>query len=471
MFGLSYFGFSQLAAASTKPPHLTCVCPFQCDMSRPIYYNHGGTFGIYHLIWLYNTSRDKVANMDVSEEEKQRIYRELDYWQSRLFDQLRHFPLAEIPAANIEGFPYLKNFTKALLNIHNMDAWREAGCPYDFSKMDVPMFHLTGWYDGPMKGVLSNYAEAKAHAPSERMRKGQKLVIGPWLHGSFERVIGDMDFGDKASWKDFGIVKMMMRWYDFWLKDIDTGILEEPEVQVFVMGGNYWRQAETWPLPRTRFTDYLLQSGGRANSRSGDGILSPEPKECAESDSLLHDPEHPVWSSPWRDPEKEQEPIPPIADQGILQDRSDVLVYTTAALEKPLEITGPLSVRLYASTTGEDADFCCRLTDVYPDGRALNLASGEVRARYRNGMNPSFITPLEVYEYVIDLGATGIRIPAGHRIRLDIAGSNYPGSDINSGTTDPVGFAREAKKAVHTIYHSAKYPSALILPVIPEDAK
>ena len=259
-----------------------------------------------------------------------------------------------------------------------------------------------------------------------------------------------------------------MRWFDYWLKGLDNGIMEEPPIRIFVMGENKWRVENEWPLARTKHTPFYLHSGGAANSLRGDGELSPVGPEAEPVDSYVYDPRNPVPTRGgglccW------QPALPSGAyDQREVEARPDVLVYTTPPLQEDVEVTGQLEVHLWAATNAPDTDFTAKLVDVEPGGYARNIQDGIIRARYgRSAAEAELVRAGEVYEYTIDLAATGNVFKAGHRIRLEISSSNFPRFDRNPNTGHAIGEDSELRPAVQTVFHDASRPSYVLLPIIP----
>ena len=462
-----------MAAASTRPPHLKAICPFQCSTQLPIYINRGGSFNPGHLRWLYGQAKGELALMDLPENEKKKIAEQIDFYDPQLTRQCLHVPLVEAPAIHIDGFPYFLNFIKAIDHIDDEEYWHKSGIPYHFSDFDVPMLHVTGWYDGCKSATLDNYRLAKAEGGSQQMRDCQKLVIGPWIHGLGKGSrIGSVDFGPDSSPEGAGLEKIMLAWFDRFLKGIENGAEKEPKVQYFMMGTNDWRFGREWPVPEARPVDFYLCSRYGANSVAGDGRLSETADKGSDSDVLIHNPKNPVLSKPWDnivtfDP-MTQDRFGPLCDYSPLEARDDVLVYTTNAKDSAWEVAGEVILELYAKATGEDADFFCRLTDVHPDGQSINLTDGAIRARYRNGMfceQP--LTPGEVCHFTISLGDIAISVQPGHRLRLEIASSCYPAADVNPGTFERIGYQKQAHVTRHTVLHSEAYPSRLTLPLLP----
>ena len=341
-------------------------------------------------------------------------------------------------------------------------------------EVQVPMLVVEGWYDIFLRGALNDDASIRANAATDLARRGKRLMIGPWVHSTGNRV-NDPDAPTTGPDRtpDYGpaaqvdMRKVYLRWHDYWLKGIENGVGEEAPIKIFVMGENYWRYENEWPLARTRYTSFYLDSGGQANSAAGDGVLSRSLPEGAESDRFIYDPADPVPSlggniccsevpeGPW--------------DQRKAEIRRDVLVYTSPVLTEPVEVTGPITMTLYASTSAVDTDWTAKLVDVHPDGYALNIQDGIIRARYRDGPDApaSLIDPGRVYQYSIDMWATSNTFLPGHRIRVEISSSNFPRFDRNLNTGSLPSEEVRMIEAEQTVYHSSQYPSHIVLPIIP----
>jgi len=300
-------------------------------------------------------------------------------------------------------------------------------------------------------------------------RQGQKLVIGPWYHTlPLGNVVGDVDFGFASHSLVADLDGLHIKWFDYWLKGKPNGLLDEPPVRLFTMGANTWRTENEWPLARTRYTTYYLHSEGQANSLGGDGLLSLDAPGGEPADVYVSDPRDPV---PTRGGAVTGWPaaMPGGAfDQRQIEERADVLVYTSPVLERDLEVTGPLGVTLYAATSAVDTDFTAKLVDVAPDGYARNLSDGIIRGRYRESKTQAKpLTPGEVYAYTIDLWATSNVFKAGHRIRLEIASSNFPRFDRNPQTGQGAAEAGRLEPALQRVFHDELRPSHIVLPIIP----
>jgi putative CocE/NonD family hydrolase len=322
-------------------------------------------------------------------------------------------------------------------------------------RVQVPSFNIGGWYDIFLSDTIANFDAMRQQG------RPSKLLIGPWSHTNYRSPVGDLDFGfaSQASFINLqtDLNRLQLRWFDHWLKGVDTGILAEPPIRLFVMGANVWRDEQEWPLARAAATKFYLRS---------DGGLSQEPPGAEQPDSYTYDPADPVPTHGGALLMAAQFQAGPL-DQRRIEARPDVLAYTTAPLERDMEVTGPINVQLWACSSAPDTDFVARLVDVYPDGRAFNLTDGIIRARYRDGLTESFLEPGQPYAFNIDLWATSNVFKAGHRIRLQVTSSNFPRWDRNPNTGHPFGQDAELRTARQTILHDPEHPSHLLLPVVP----
>lgn len=299
-------------------------------------------------------------------------------------------------------------------------------------------------------------------------RAMDQLVIGPWSHMDRATPVGERNFGvgSQAGMLELrtDLASVQLRWFDHWLKGRDTGMAAEAPIRVFVMGAHVWREEQEWPLARTVATPWYLHAGG---------ILSPESPQAAEAPHrYTYDPERSVptlGSGLLMSPEYPPGPY----DQRPIEARPDVLVYTSPPLEREVEVTGPITVRLWAVSSAPDTDLVARLTGVFPDGRSFNLTDGIVRARYRDyrtGRAPMLIVPGRAYEYEIDCWATSNVLQRGHRIRLQVTSSCFPSCDRNPNTGHPFGADAERRIAQQQILHDGEHASHVILPIVPAGA-
>ena len=284
--------------------------------------------------------------------------------------------------------------------------WKIRRSPVPLEEVNVPALHITGWYD-PTTGRSTGQLHCnEKEGVAQTARKNQKLLIGPWIHGGGLPVDPDnvLKLGSSAPGD---IAGSHLRWFDHWLKDDDNGITEEKPVRIFIMGENVWRDESQWPLASTRYTRYYLHSGGNANSCKGNGCLSAQTPSQEPPDIYLYDP---------RATSRVLTGLPRTIISG--KQVGCPGLYTSAARED-LEVTGPVSLELYAKSSARDTDFMAKITDVWPDGRSYNLIAmiGMVRARYRTGeSNPTLIKPGEIYKYSVDLKAISNVFKAGRRV-------------------------------------------------------
>jgi putative CocE/NonD family hydrolase len=341
------------------------------------------------------------------------------------------------------------------------DHWKKVDFERYWDKIDMPILHISGWYDDDQPGTFRNFT-----AMRKLGRKGQKLIVGPWPHAvNSVTKLGILDFGPSSQ---IDLQATLLRWFDRWLKGVENGVDAGLAVRLFVMGANVWRDEADWPIPDTQWTKYYFHSSGKANSVKGDGLLSTLPPKKEPPDNYTYDPADPT---PFIMPVSSAQVGGP-DDYSQVGERNDILVYTSPPLDKDMEITGPITVKLYASSSAPDTDWHAMLLDVYPEGYAIRLNDGIIRASYRESFeNPSPIEPGKIYEYTIDCWNTSMVIKRGHRLRVHIASAAFPKFARNQNTGHPYGLDDEIRVAQQTIYHDAKHPSHIILPVIPERAK
>jgi putative CocE/NonD family hydrolase len=333
------------------------------------------------------------------------------------------------------------------------DYWAQISIQADVEDIDVPNVTITGWYDPFLNQALDLIPALRDSAGSELARRHQHLIVGPWGHGP-GWFVGDREFGGDA---DYDVGDLERRWFEHFLKDQDTGIEELAPYRLFVMGSNIWRNAEEWPLPETRYVPYYFHSEGNANTLTGDGEVP---------DRFMYDPNNPV---PTRGGAIlfESADMGPV-DQQEVEQRKDVLVYTSEPLVTDLEVIGPVKVVLFAASNARDTDWTAKLVDVEPDGRAFNLCDGIIRARYRDpDTEPTLLHPGEIYRYEIDLWDTGNVFLTGHQIRVEISSSNFPHFDRNPNTGGSFYHDSDISLAHQTVYHDEEHPSHILLPIIP----
>ena len=346
--------------------------------------------------------------------------------------------------------------------------WKQISIEEHYSDIKVPVFNIGAWYDIFLGGTLHNFVSLKTQACTEEARKGQRLFVGLGGHsgGWQNEKIGDVDFGKNAP---FDGDELTLEWYDHLLKGESNALSRSKPVRIFVMGIDQWREEDDWPLPEAKNTKFYLQSEGSANSAAGDGSLGTISPLGASKDTFVYDPADPVPTvgGPLCCDADHLEPGP--RDQSTVEQRKDVLVYTTAPFAKDMEVIGPVMLDLYVSTSANDTDFTGKLVDVWPDGFAQNLTEGILRLRYRVSQEtPELAKPGEIYHIKVNMWATSDVFVSGHRLRLEVSSSNFPRFDRNLNTGKVQATATAMRKATNVVYHDQEHPSALILPVVPE---
>jgi putative CocE/NonD family hydrolase len=372
---------------------------------------------------------------------------EIEHWNG-------HRPLVSFPPVDGGLAPYLFRW---LEHPDHGDWWADRDTAPHLGGVHVPALHLVGWFDRFCRTTLENY---RLLGSTE-----QRLVIGPWPHGvPVITSSGDQHYGP-AAYVDAR--RHVLDWARRFAGDgqaAGIAAADAPRVRLWVLGANAWRDEDEWPLARARDETFYLRSGGRANTRGGDGFLSPEPPPADEpSDTYVHDPADPVPSVPGR-------AIRHLGsvDQGPIEDRADVLVYSTPPLPADVEVTGHVRARLYATTTAVDTDWVVKLVDVHPDGHVFRLVDGMLRARYRDSQAaPTRLEPGRVYVYDIDVGPISNLFRAGHRIRIEVASSSFSEYDPNLNTGGVLADEVDGVAATQRILHDAEHASHVILPIVP----
>jgi putative CocE/NonD family hydrolase len=440
MLGGSYLGISQWKAALSGSPYLKAIAPVVSgyDDYYDRFYSRGGALKVGHRLgWM-------AANV------RERSYREPPFAA-----YVAHVPLR---TADRAATGRTIDFWQEILNHPAYDEfWRRISTRAQIESVKTPALIVGGWYDNFVESDLEAFSELTRFSPDHR------VVIGPWPHNMSMRFPA-MDFGPQSI---APIRRIQLDWFDRYVKGIDRPP-EPPPVRIYVMGANRWRDEREWPLARTRYTPFYLHSEGKANTAAGDGELVSRPRRSDQPDRYVYEPRKPVSTAggavccnprliAWG-------PM----DQRHVESRADVLVYTSAPLERDLEVTGPVRAVLYVSTDAPDTDFTAKLVDVRADGRAINLCDGILRLRYREGLDAARLAvPGEVYRVTIEAGVTSNVFRAGHRIRLEVSSSNFPRFDRNPNTGRPIADERQFRPARQAVYHGQKHPSYLLLPVIP----
>jgi putative CocE/NonD family hydrolase len=462
MSGRSYGGIVQWQPARYRSPHLTALAP-QVIMSDYFADCHRIGGAVQWALTLM-AAITFTTTVHLTQRGCTHMFGNMQF--------LRHLPLIEADVAAIgREIPFFRDW----FHHHVYDEyWAAINAEEWLHEIDVPICQQAAWYDPYVASMFKMWNGMRTRGYSEHARKNQKIYVIPWTHHIPEGSrLGDLDFGPHAY---VDLNEEDLRWFDYWLKGIDTGIMDEPPVKIFVMGRNEWRFENEWPLARTVFTPYYLHSHGRANSLHGDGTLTPDPPGAEEPDRFDYDPDNPVPTlggnnSTWTMMKFAAEPVyPGPIDQRPLERRDDVLVYTSPVLDRDLELTGAIEAVLYASSSARDTDFTAKLVDVHPDGRAIHIAEGILRARHRKSLRAvEFLEPGEPDEFCISLAPTSNVFLKGHRLRVEISSSNFPRFDRNLNTGGDIGTGTDWQIAHQTVLHNSRYPSHLVLPMIPNE--
>ena len=503
MVGTSYAGATQHAVGITNAPALAALVPVDA-MSDPGYFGvrHNGAFELRWLNWILTLGNasgtsagpaglssgpyGQLAGLRAAKDPSAAIALTAMGGQVREF--VKALPLR--PGATPLKFApdYEAWLIEAMRHGDNDAFWADMGSSvvdHVARYQDVPVMHLTGWYDSWGAQVANlNYVEL-----SKAKKQKQRLIVGPWTHaGQGTSFSGIADFGPAAA---INMNELRLRWFERWLKGVDNGAERDPPVRLFVMGsgepyktkesrlfvGGVWRDEREWPLSRAVNTEYFLHA---------DGALSTQTPADAPPTRYDFDPRRPVPTIGGNVSSEGVLMLRGAQDQRCtaenwlcsdtlpLSARPDVVVFQTPPLERDIEVTGRLVVKLWASSDGPDTDFTAKLVDVYPPsadypaGVDLNVGDSIVRARYRESLKTSKpLEPGEPYEFTIEMYPTSLVFRRGHRIRVDISSSNFPRFDVNPNTGEPLNEQRRSRVAVNSIYHDRQHPSRITLPVIP----
>jgi putative CocE/NonD family hydrolase len=455
--GGSYLGHNQWAAASQTPPHLVAILPGVA--STNIYSNWltmGGAFRLsFNYGWGVVRMPDRIMLPQYWHTEKY-MPEEMKYTNI-----LMHLPLKDGDLRSA-GYP-VQHYRDWLKHESYDDYWKQISDEERFDKVKVPAFTYGGWFDIFLMGTVNGYKGMRNHGGTPEARKGTRMIIGPWGHGASQS-FGGIDFTPAANLDMF---EEQLKFYDFHLKGIRNSLENAKPVKIFYMGTNQWREESDWPIPGTTYRNLYLDSKGSANSARGDGIISLQQPSQSQTDTYRYDPDQPVPTTGGNNCCGTPTVAGPV-DQRPIEGRNDILVYTGEFLKEPVSIAGPVKMVLNASTDGKDTDWMIKLVDVHPDGYAMPVSEGILRARFREGVDKiKLLKPGEIYQYEIELTPTANVFLPGHRIRIDITSSNFPQFDRNPNTGEPLGESKNVRVAKQTIYHDKGHPSYIVLPVSP----
>jgi uncharacterized protein len=459
MFGGSYVGATQMLTAIARPPHLAGICPVVTASNYHSNWTYqGGAFEQwFNQSWTSGLAQDTFARSIGPRSDATKGMWELP---------LDKFPLFNPPADgrtpdSLQNLaPYYIDW---LAHPSYDDYWKKLSIEEHFGDIQVPMLTIAAWYDIFQDGSLRNYVGVKAKGGSDAARRGQHLRVIVGGHAGNGPKIGDVDFGQASFFDEDEIT---LSWYDYLFKGARNEFAGKP-VKIFVMGANQWRDEDDWPLARAQATKYFLHSSGKANSMRGDGALSTTAPKVEPADTYVYDPANPAPTIGGLLCCDGTHMPPGPRDQRPVEARDDVLIYSTPPLAADMEVTGPVTLELYAKSSAVDTDFTAKLVHVWPNGFAQNLNDGILRARYRASMEkPELLNPGQVYKLTIDMWSTSNVFKKGHMLRLEVSSSNFPRFDRNLNTGEDNARGRRFVSATNTVLHDAEHPSALTLPVI-----
>ena len=455
MIGLSYLATVQWQAAKVKPPHLVCLVSTAAagDFMNEIGYIGGAFTAAGNLDWVNSVSGRTWQSMALVNQQEAGHFD----WE----DVLWHRPLNTMD----EVFGRKMQIYRDYLAHPTMDDyWKQIRLqPEDFKNIELPVLHITGWFDGDQAGAMHYWRGMQQYS---KVKDQQYLVVGPWEHANTffggPPFVGEMQFGPESMLDRMGL---HLEFLDHYLKGTAEKY-ERPKSRLYITGANEWREYDAYPPREAKEVRFYLHSGGNANTLDGDGGLGPKPGISKDTDKFTFDPKNPV-------PTYVTDTMAIVAiDHRMVESRDDVLVYTSDLLDEPIDVVGNVHVELYAASDALDTDFTAKILEVFPDGRAIRLGSptiGVIRARYRHGMDKEvLLTPGKVEKYIIDLLEIGHQFSKGNRIRIEISSSSHPMYAPNQNTGNPVATDIEWNIAHQTIHHDKQYPSALVLSVTPQ---
>ena len=466
-YGPSYLGFVQWASVTASDRvRAIAPCVTTTDYYTTPWYSDGGALS-WHSIQSWSTQMalaERLRQLGRGTGDPQ-LLADLG---AMLADPQPH--LEALPPSHQPVLEKVWPWWSELLSHPSRDQfWQDLSVLDGCEQVTVPALHIGGWFDIFAANTARSFTELRSRAGTAEAREGQRLIIGPWDHLNSTGIYPDRRFGLTADAITQDLTSEHLRFFDRWLRGRTDAENSAAPVKIFVMGIDQWREEQDWPLPDTSYESWYLHGSGRANTAAGDGRLSTDAPAGAATDTYLYDPLRPVPTLGGRIMLPTTANAAGAVDQRPAEARDDVLCFTSEVLTEPVEVTGHVSLTLFASSSAPDTDFTGKLVDVFPDGRAIFLTDGILRARYRNSLaEPEPLTPGEPYELGLDLSITSNVFLPGHRIRLEVSSSNFPRYDRNSNTGGVIAeeSADQVTVAVNRILHGPAHPSRLILPVI-----
>ncbi len=441
MWGQSYYGFTSYAGAVSGHPALKCIAPGNISLDR---FSCTFRYGCLHLNTMGTWA---IAMADQTYQDLSR----LDYW---------HLPLAGIGRHAGATSDY---FDEIIANPEPSLFWEERSLLAGYERIQIPVLHRGGWFDTYLGPTIVDWR--RMHERNQAAGN-QHLLIGPWDHRSTADLVRRVGLLPVAEGTAQARFDTSCAFIDRYLSGWDTDFGARGQIRYFVMGKDVWRDTDSWPPHETRLMPMYLRSNGGANTRSGDGRLSWNAPPAGEAhDCFVYDPADPVvdtlgidcWSLAGE-----------MGDRRELEERRDVLVYTTEPLADGLELTGPIVAKICFSSDAPDTDVTVALVDVAPDGSANLIQDGILRTRYRDGVQtPALMEPGRFYALEIDVWSVSYALAPDHRLRVEISSSCFNRYDRNLNTGEPLGVGTTPVKATQRVFHDAARPSAVVLPVYP----
>lgn len=440
--GGSYLGHVQFLAALEQPPSLKAMIPMVTP-SDPFVEWPTGVPGPHSAYWIYMVGGRTMQYADAVDWEQ--VYKTL--------------PLEQMDEASGR---YSAHWKEEMKHTTFDEYWDHVAYQEKFDQIDLPVLHISGWYDDEQVGTPLNFTRMFNAKTEKKFAKDNYLLMGPWPHGINQSTsLGELDFGPESI---IDLRGYQRRFFDKYLKEEDNGFGDDNlNVDYFLMGNNTWQKAPNWPLPDAEPMKYYISSKRAANSRYGDGLLTPNKEDVTFGrDSYDYDPNDPV---PFiTDVISSQ--IGGADDYSAIERRDDILVYTSEPLEEDTAIVGPIRAKLFVSSDCKDTDFMVKLLDVHPNGKSIRMIDGMTRMRFRTGMTEQVLmTPGEVYEIDVDVWNTSNVFKKGHQIRVEISSSAFPKYDRNLNTGEHLATSSEMKTAHNTVYFDENRLSYIELPI------
>jgi len=448
MFGFSYGGTTQMQTAINNPKGLLAAAP---GMTGSNYfndwtYNNGALNLAFVQNWSVDLAKDQAIRM-----KDQKVVNKFNYYQTNPNDLYGQLPIRNALKKEFSKYaPFLNDWYEH----QTYDKyWKKFSPKEHYKSMNFYGLHIAGWYDIFLKGTIENYMGLKNCS-----KKQQMLVIGPWYHMPWSQYVGEVDFGKDAR---NHIDSLQIKFFDRWLNNVKNNLEKEAPVHLFVMGLNKWKKFSSWPIKKDSNYKLFLASKEFANSLNGSGMLLKKPSNSTNIyDSYPVNPNYPVFSLGGRSCCWDSiSPMGP-RDQTFSELRNDILIYNSGIIEKKIICIGEPKINLYFACNTPSTDLIIKLIDVFPSGKSINVSDGILRINEtHNG---------EIFKVVIKMSPTANCFAKGHKIRVEITGTNFPMYDrnTNSGVNSLSASSEDFKISTHFIFHSKDHLSQIELPIV-----